>query len=284
MLRSGVDAGLHDFSAERIQVSKPYPQEQDPGMPSPFQRLQVEHFARADEPKFRWQTTDPYMARTERNLLACVPVGRTDRLLEVGCGEGGNLKLLETCAAGAVGVDYSFAKVHWASSHVGNGRFVCADARQLPFRNDLFDVILCRDVLHHVEDKRAVVDELVRVCRASGRIVIIEPNGRSPIMWLLGMLVRAERDLTPNSLRRVLALLDRRQVAEPDVILVQPFPIGRVVFHYRWGLSLLSASLAGVVLAAERLLGRLVTTDRWAYMIVTAVKIATGKPAIEESL
>jgi SAM-dependent methyltransferase len=148
----------------------------------------------------------------------------------------------------------------------------------------MFDVILCRDVLHHVEDKRAVVDELVRVCRASGRIVIIEPNGRSPIMWLLGMLVRAERDLAQNSLRRVLALLDRRQVAEPDVILVQPFPIGRVVFHYRWGMSLLSAHLAGVVLAAERLLGRLVTTDRWAYMIVTAVKLANNKPAIEESV
>jgi SAM-dependent methyltransferase len=264
-------------------VSKPCPQEQDRGSPSRFQRLQIEHFARADEPKFRWQTTDPYMARTERDLLARVPVGRTDRLLEVGCGEGGNLKLLETCAPGAVGVDYSHAKVRWAESHVGNGRFVCADARQLPFQDGMFDVILCRDVLHHVEDKRAVVDELVRVCRVSGRIVIIEPNGRSPIMWLLGMLVRAERDLTRNSLHRVLALLDRRQVADPDAVLVQPFPIGRVVFHYRWGLSLLSARLAGVVLAAERLLGRLVAADRCAYMIVTAVKIA-DKPAIAEGV
>lgn len=265
-------------------MSKPCPHNQDRGTPSRFQRLQSEHFSRVDEPKFRWQTTDPYMARTERDLLARVPVGRTDRLLEVGCGEGGNLKLMETCAAGTVGVDYSCAKVRWASSHVGNGRFVCADARQLPFRSEIFDVILCRDVLHHVEDKREVVNELVRVCRASGRIVIIEPNGRSPIMWLLGMLVRTERDLAPNSLRRVLALLDRRQVAEPDVILVQPFPIGRVVFHYRWGLSLLSARLAGVVLAAERMIGRLVAMDRWAYMIVTAVKIANNKPAIEESV
>jgi SAM-dependent methyltransferase len=252
--------------------------------PSRFQRLQIEHFSRIDEPKFRWQTTDPYMARTERDLLARVPVGRTDRFLEVGCGEGGNLKLMETCATGVVGVDYSYAKVRWASRHVGNGRFVCADARRLPFRNEMFDVVLCRDVLHHVEEKKEVVDELIRVCRASGRIVIIEPNGRSPIMWLLGMLIRAERDVAKNSLRRVLALLDRRQVAEPDVMLVQPFPIGRVVFHYRWGLSLLSARWAGIVFAAERMIGRLVATDRWAYMIVTAVKIAAGKPAMEESL
>ena len=265
-------------------MSNACPSNPDGGTPSRFQRLQNEHFAQADEPKFRWQTTDPYMARTERDLLARVPVGRTDRLLEVGCGEGGNLKLMETGAAGAVGVDYSCAKVRWASRHVGHGRFVCADGHRLPFRNEMFDVILCRDVLHHVEDKRAVVNELVRVCRASGRIVIIEPNGRSPIMWLLGMLVRAERDLAQNSLRRVLALLDRRQVAEPDVILAQPFPIGRVMFHYRWGLSLLSARLAGVVLTAERIIGRLVATDRWAYMIVTAVKIAADKPAMEESL
>ena len=265
-------------------MSRAGPSNPDGGSPSRFQRLQNEHFAQADEPKFRWQTTDPYMARTERDLLARVPVGRADRLLEVGCGEGGNLMLMETGATGAVGVDYSCAKVRWASRHVGRGRFACADGRQLPFRNEMFDVILCRDVLHHVEDKKAVVNELVRVCRASGRIVIIEPNGRSPIMWLLGMLVRAERDLAGNSLSRVRAFLDRRQVAEPDVILAQPFPIGRVIFHYRWGVPFLSGRLAGIVLAAERMIGRLIGMDRWAYMIITAVKNSSGEPARGESL
>lgn len=248
-----------------------------------FQRAQAEHFASADEAKFFWQTRDPYLARTERALLERVPFRRTDRLLEVGCGEGGNLALLDVPPANAVGVDLSHAKVGWARHHFAAVRFLCADATQLPFRDGSFDVVLCRDVLHHVMDKSEVVGELIRVCRAFGRIVIIEPNGGSPIMALLGLLVRAERDQVRNSLGRLLTLLDRGQVAEPDVMWAQPFPVGRVLFHYRWGLPRLSAWLAGAVLAAERLIGRVMPMERWAYIIITTVKTASGKPVLSGS-
>lgn len=237
-----------------------------------FQRMQVEHFARADAAKFWWQTTDPYLARTERELLERVPVQATDRLLEVGCGEGGNLQLLRARPRGAVGVDFSREKVAWAIQRNLGARFVCADATCLPFRSGSFDVVLCRDVLHHVTEKAKVIGEILRVCRPQGRIVIIEPNGRSPIMRLLGLLVPAERDVVRNSLRRLAPLLDRRQVAEPEVLWAQPFPLGRVIFHYRWGLPRLSGWLANPVLAGERMVGKLMPLDRWAYLILRTVK------------
>lgn len=247
---------------------------------SRFQQLQTEHFACADEAKFLWQTTNPYLAGTERALLDRVPVGATDRLLEVGCGEGGNLRLMETVPKGAVGVDFSHAKVAWARRHIAGAQFVCADAGRLPFGDESFDVILCRDVLHHVMDKAGVLDEMLRVCRAFGRIVIIEPNGRSPIMWLLGLLVRAERDLMRNSRCRLEALLERRQVAEPAVMWAQPFPFGRVLFHYRWGLPRLSIRLGRAVLALEQAIGRMIPSDRWAYIIITTIKPASRKPML----
>lgn len=243
-----------------------------------FERLQVEYFACADDAKFRWQTGDPYLAETERELLAHVPIEKTDRLLEVGCGEGGNLELIPAGPAGAVGVDFSRGKVEWALRHLRGARFVCADAGRLPFRDGSFDVILCRDVLHHVTEKRAVVGEMLRVCRTSGRIAIIEPNGRSPIMFLLGLLIPAERDLTRNCLARLDPLLDRRQVTEPRVIWAQPFPLGRVLFHYRWGAPRLSARLRRIVLAIERWIGRMLPSDRWAYIVLTAVKQASTAP------
>jgi ubiquinone/menaquinone biosynthesis C-methylase UbiE len=246
---------------------------------SRFQRLQVEHFACADEAKFLWQTTNPYLASTERALLDRVSLGSNQRLLEVGCGEGGNLRLMEPASKGAVGVDFSHAKVRWARRHIAGTQFVCADAGRLPFPNESFDVVLCRDVLHHVTDKAGVLDEMIRVCRAFGRIVIIEPNGRSPIMWLLGLLIRAERDLMRNSLARLEALLERRQMAEPAVVWAQPFPFGRVLFHYRWGLPRLSLWLGKTVLAIEQMIGRMVPSDRWAYIIITStIKPASRKP------
>jgi SAM-dependent methyltransferase len=237
-----------------------------------FQRLQVEHFAKADEAKFLWQTTDPYLARTERALLEQVPFTATDRLLEVGCGEGGNLELLQTTPAHTVGVDFSRAKVGWALGRVRRARFVCSDAGRLPFRGACFDVILCRDVLHHVTDKSRVVEEMVRVCCPSGRIVIIEPNGLSPIMLLLGLLIPAERDVARNSLQRLARLLDQRQIGEQKVAWAQPFPFGRVLFHYRWGLPRLSRPLGSVVLHTERLLGKLIPSRLWSYMILSVIK------------
>jgi len=241
-----------------------------------FQQLQLSHFAQADADRFTWQTTDAYVSQTERLLLKHVPVRRTERLLEVGCGEGGNLALMEVVPAGAVGVDLSRAKVSWANRHHGGARFACADAGRLPFPDETFDVVLCRDVLHHVPDKSAVVNEMVRVCRAPGRMVIIEPNGRSPIMKLLGMLVPAERDLLRNSLGRLQPLLERPQVGRREVVWAQPFPLGRVLFHYRWGLPGLSRRCGRVVLGVERLIGRMIPSHRWGYIILTAVKRLTG--------
>jgi ubiquinone/menaquinone biosynthesis C-methylase UbiE len=200
-------------------------------------------------------------------------------LLEVGCGEGGNLELLDLGGTTTIGLDFSHAMVSWATCHIAEARFICADAARLPFKEGSFEIILCRDVLHHVTDKAGVMAEMLRVCRGLGRVVIIEPNGRNPIMWLLGMVLAVERDLTRNILRRLELLLDRAKIEEYTVSWAQPFPIGRVLFHYRWGCPSLSAWFGSMVVAAERLIGRLMPLERWAYMVITVVKRAGAGPA-----
>lgn len=244
-----------------------------------FQRLQAAYFERADEQKFLWQTSDAYLAATERRLLTHAPIRFEDRVLEVGCGEGGNLHLLSVDRPGTVGVDLSRPKVGWASKTLGATVFLCSDATRLPFRDGSFDVILCRDVLHHVRAKQEVVAELFRVCSPDGRLIVIEPNGRNPIMWLLGRVVPAERELLANSPGLVMRLIQQRQGCHAEVRLAQPFPMGRVLFHYRWGLPRLSGWFAGAVLAIEEWLGRFVPADRWAYIIITASKGGSTAPA-----
>ncbi len=237
-----------------------------------FQQLQIEHFAGADEAKFAWQTTNPYLKQTEGELLSTVRVEATDRLLEVGCGEGANLEHLRMVPARTVGVDFSSAKVCWAQRRHSQARFVCSDAASLPFRDGYFDVVLCRDVLHHVADKPRVVAEMIRVCRSRGLIVIIEPNGYSPIMRMFGLLVRAERDLVRNSVSRLTGLLVGHHVETPRVARAQPFPLGRALFHYKWGLPGLSSWLGGLILGMERLLGRLSPSGLWGYIIIEVLK------------
>jgi len=247
-----------------------------------FRRLQMQYFADADGARFYWQTANTYLAQTERALIEHLRLGGHERLLEVGCGEGGNLKLLGTRPRQVIGVDYSLGKVRWAAQHVSRASFARADATVLPFAGETFDMVLCRDVLHHLEtaDKQRVIAEMLRVCRDGGQVVVIEPNGVNPIMRLQGLMVEAEQDILKNSLHRLEGLIDRRTCGTARVIWAQPFPIGRILFHYRWGLPRFSHVLAGLVLALEDLIGKLLPSRCSGYIIIMMDK---GEPRVQGS-
>src|SRR5256885_17047490 len=93
-----------------------------------FVEAQRAFFHDADEAHFRWQTETPLIARTERELLAGFPLIPGGTVLEVGCGEGGNLvNLLSGADAQGmlVGLDLFERKVAFARRNVPGVRFVC---------------------------------------------------------------------------------------------------------------------------------------------------------------
>src|SRR5689334_18009234 len=77
-------------------------------------------------------------------------------ILDVGC--GGGLLAEEFARAGFTvkGIDPSWASVRTAREHAATSglpiRYMAADGGHLPLVNDSCDVVLCCDVLEHVED------------------------------------------------------------------------------------------------------------------------------------
>jgi len=69
--------------------------------------------------------------------------------------------------------------------------FVAADGHHLPYADDAFDVAILQAILHHDSDPEATVREAFRVAR---EIVVLEPNGYSPILKLMERLSRYHRD------------------------------------------------------------------------------------------
>lgn len=59
--------------------------------------------------------------------------------------------------------------------------FIRASITQLPFENNSFDLVAAFDVIEHVEDDRAAVSEMIRVCRPGGTIAITVPAYR--FLW-----------------------------------------------------------------------------------------------------
>jgi SAM-dependent methyltransferase len=109
---------------------------------------------------------------------------RVERALDVGCGVGhwGNLlgRILPATAR-VEGVD---REVHWvekaterAARHGLSDRFHFHQglAEKLPFADDSFDLVTSQTVLIHAADPGIVLDEMIRVLR-SGGLIVLEPN------------------------------------------------------------------------------------------------------------
>jgi SAM-dependent methyltransferase len=102
------------------------------------------------------------------------------RILDAGCGTGGNLVHLAKLGA-AVGVDLvPEAAVGWRTRGV---RAVRGDVLSLPFPDRSFDVVTSFDVIYHawVPDDGAAVAEMVRVVRPGGLVLVRVPA--LAILW-----------------------------------------------------------------------------------------------------
>jgi ubiquinone/menaquinone biosynthesis C-methylase UbiE len=101
------------------------------------------------------------------------------KTLDAGCGTAYGAKLLaEAGASQVVGVDISDQAISEALKMDGHE---CLDLRHadlanLPFSNQQFDLIVCFEVIEHVQDRAAVLNELRRVLKTDGILCISTPN------------------------------------------------------------------------------------------------------------
>jgi SAM-dependent methyltransferase len=235
---------------------------------SDFQRVQRAYTEKADPAHYAWQTGTSYFGRTEKALLDGMLLRDQDRLLEIGCGEGGNLHHLKGRGRLRVGVDFSREKASFAGRHTG-AEALCASAERLPFADESFEVILIRDLLHHVRDREQVLREARRVLRAGGRLTLVEPNWRSPLVRLQAALVPAERGVrvsTDEHLRGELARAGLRLLSHRAC---QPLPLARILLHPRAPLRL---PIGGLVEQLDRAAERLVPRRAWLYLVYSAEK------------
>lgn len=101
-------------------------------------------------------------------------------ILEIGCGTGTRTAALSKVAMHVTAIDPSEENVEQAMSSLsgsGNVELLVASAEALPFEDERFDIVFFTLSFHHVpvELMKAALDEAVRVVRAGGHIVFLEP-------------------------------------------------------------------------------------------------------------
>lgn len=92
-----------------------------------------------------------------------VALAKPQRLLEVGVGSGVLLKSIQCLvdAKRAIGCDISMAILKHGQSL--NADRICADATNLPFRREAFDIVYFADLIEHVLDPQAALREIAVV-------------------------------------------------------------------------------------------------------------------------
>lgn len=100
-----------------------------------------------------------------------------DRVLEVATGPRYVVLAFATITQEVVGVDLTVAPLAIAEQNrqergATNIRFESADANQLPFDDESFDLAVCRLAMHHFAEPQQVFREMVRVCRPNGKVII----------------------------------------------------------------------------------------------------------------
>ncbi|MBI1294908.1 methyltransferase domain-containing protein [bacterium] len=99
------------------------------------------------------------------------------RVLEIACGAGIGLGLLQRRAQQLWAVDYSSSVLQQAQRHYGAQiPFVHADAQDLPFANHVFDLVLCFEAIYYLADLGRFLCECQRVLAPNGLLLISTSN------------------------------------------------------------------------------------------------------------
>jgi 2-polyprenyl-3-methyl-5-hydroxy-6-metoxy-1,4-benzoquinol methylase len=99
--------------------------------------------------------------------------------LEVGCARGTVSYFLREAGGFWVHTDIDWSNVS-STKALLHRDVLQAPARVLPFRDESFDVVVSLDYLEHVEDDQAAMNELRRVLKPGGRLLLSTPTtGRS---------------------------------------------------------------------------------------------------------
>jgi SAM-dependent methyltransferase len=184
----------------------------------------------------------------KRSIEKAFDEEKPELILEVGSG----ISPVMTKSDRIVYSDLSHLAIQSLRRNNKRGWYVVADVEYLPFRPNTFTHTVCSEVLEHVPDDQKALEELVRIMKPTGLLLLTFPHRkfyfsiddryvhhfrRYEISEILNRLKRA--GLTPLSLTKILGPLEKVTMVTLFFILSFIHPEGKERTHgkkLRWDL------------------------------------------------
>ena len=123
--------------------------------------------------------TDPDLMNEHwaRYAFAEALVG-SKRVLDAGCGVGYGASRLAECAAEVIALDQAIEPLTAGGEEYSHPRlhFVQGDCTRFPLANDSLDAVVAFEVIEHLAEWRALIEESRRVLKPSGQFIVSTPN------------------------------------------------------------------------------------------------------------
>lgn len=102
----------------------------------------------------------------------------TDKVLEIGFGEGYGTRLLSDAVGEIVGIDVEQTVVDYALDKYASSKckYMHYDGSTVPYPDETFDVVISFQVIEHIVNDAAFIAEVYRVLKTGGRFYITTPN------------------------------------------------------------------------------------------------------------
>lgn len=125
-------------------------------------------------------------AKFHKFLLEATTGLKSPKVLDVGCFVGTELFMLPKHAGGKyIGIDVSHDAIAYANKMAvkrgeTNIEFQAVDANnELPFSANMFDVVYALELVEHLHEPGKFFDQVYKVLKPNGRLIISTPNGSS---------------------------------------------------------------------------------------------------------
>ncbi|WP_256381559.1 class I SAM-dependent methyltransferase [Thermococcus sp. EP1] len=171
-----------------------------------------------------------YVDRTEKKLVFSMIKSKNGKALDLGCGTGNYTLELYMRGFDVVGVDLSEEMLKIARKKLPHVKFIRASAYSLPFEENTFDLVLSITMFEFIHKPELALNEIYRVLRPGGEVVIGTMNGKS--LWFIFKRIKSlfeetayryARFYTPSELERLMKGAGFEDVESKGIIFFPSF-------------------------------------------------------------
>jgi len=143
-----------------------------------------------------------------KDILSYLALEKNDKILDYGSATCEMSEWLASMGYDVTAIDISHELLAFSKKRDMSRRlkYACVDCEELAFKDEAFDKIICFEILHHLPNPEKGAEEMYRVLRWGGRILVSEPNALSPVRRLSEIMWKEEsleKSFYPWNLRKM---------------------------------------------------------------------------------